>query len=135
MKTLLLSVLLALFTYSTAQGESRSGDTGHWVALNEEYFLEIVESHEQTLSLQDWDSQMIIKAKLQKLPKVVKALRFLVSEKSTSTLKAMRVLGYTDTSTSRLRSLVSGHLSRLAEIKTELEAALKPEEDDSDLDE
>lgn len=135
MKQMLLSVLLALFTSSIAQGESHDGDTGHWVALNEEYFLEIVESHQHTLSLQEWDSQMIVRAKLQKVPKVVKALRFLVSDKSAKTLKAMKILGYTDTSAAHLRSLVAEHLQRFAEIKAELEAALKPEEDDSDLDE
>lgn len=137
MRTMLLTMLIALFTHSVAKGDIRgtSEDTGHWVALNEEYLLEIVDSHLETLTPQEWDSQMIIKAKLDKLPRVVKALRFLVSQKSASTLKAMKILGYTDTSASRLRTLVAEHLANFARVKAELEAALRPEEDDSDLEE
>jgi hypothetical protein len=113
---------------------SEDGDSGHWVALNLEYIEEVIESYKETLAPQEWDSQYVIQAKIAQLKRVVKALKFLAHEKSRLTFKALAILGYTDTNTATLKPLIANHLKEFAMIQHELEKALRPDLDDSDLD-
>ena len=106
----------------------------HWAALNPDYLEGLVMSLESELSLQDWDSQVVISAKLAQLRRCVKALRFLRSERARTTMKALRILGASDANNADLKRVIEPELEEFSRIGEELEAALEPVEDDTDLD-